>query len=599
MSFVAEPYGTFVEDLLANLTGGVSRLRFRFVDDELPFRLGEHERVRPDSLRVHGIAGGAFAEFVPGRDLDLTDDATLAWREGAPGVPAAGARWPDPGTDVWVGFEHMPGHPPPVLSDRNPGSVVRTLAESFARELAVLSHQLDLVNRAASVSTAEGRDLDGLAALVGLARRGFTQARGEVVFRRATPATGDITIPAGTLVSTAQAPLVTVETTGTVALRRGTFSVAAPVRSLASGPSGVAPVRALTVVHRPIFGVEEALNPEPLAFGGGAEPDEELRGRIARALATSGRSTVDAIRGALASVEGIREQDVLVEEDHLAFPGVVRVTVAAEIDDATAIMASRLLEDHRPAGVRVVHNLPAPAPLDPSVAEDTGGGGDGPLDGIDTEGVFAPLASVVTVTPADAQLSAEQRDRLAADVVAAVHAGVDDVGVGQPLIYNRLVAGVMAVSGVLDAVVEIGPRGGSLRRFNMRPLAPGTRPRLDDGDLTVRLRGDRVVLDLAVVVQRRGLAAGAEATSALAAARADIEHRLVQALLVTPPELSPAMLRGLLPATDDYSVEELSYRVELLDEGLRVARQDVVIPLDPGQMLWLRRVDVTEDTVTA
>ena len=27
MSFAAEPYGTFVEDLLANLTGGVSRVR--------------------------------------------------------------------------------------------------------------------------------------------------------------------------------------------------------------------------------------------------------------------------------------------------------------------------------------------------------------------------------------------------------------------------------------------------------------------------------------------------------------------------------------------------------------------------------------------
>src|SRR3712207_7741200 len=48
-----------------------------------------------------------------------------------------------------------------------------------------------------------------------------------------------------------------------------------PVRALTAGPAGVAPARALTVVHRPIFGVEEALNPEPLAFGGGAERSEE------------------------------------------------------------------------------------------------------------------------------------------------------------------------------------------------------------------------------------------------------------------------------------------------------------------------------------
>ena len=43
MSFVAEPYGTFVEDLLANLTGAQSRVRFTWVDDQLPFRIAEHE----------------------------------------------------------------------------------------------------------------------------------------------------------------------------------------------------------------------------------------------------------------------------------------------------------------------------------------------------------------------------------------------------------------------------------------------------------------------------------------------------------------------------------------------------------------------------
>ena len=207
MSFAAEPYATFVDDLLANLTGGASRVRFRFVDDELPFQLGAHERVRPESLRVIGIAGGAFTEFVVGRDFDFTEDGTLAWRESEPGVPAAGATWPDPGTDVWVGFDRLPGGPAPLLTDRNPGSVVRTLAECFARELAVLCHQLELVYQGAFVDTAGGRDLDQLAALVGLERRGVTNAYGEVVFRRSSPAPADITVVAGTLVSTAQAPL--------------------------------------------------------------------------------------------------------------------------------------------------------------------------------------------------------------------------------------------------------------------------------------------------------------------------------------------------------------------------------------------------------
>ena len=55
----------------------------------------------------------------------------------------------------------------PVLNDRNPGSVTRLLAESFAREFAVLSRQLESVYQAGFLSTATGRDLDQVVALVG------------------------------------------------------------------------------------------------------------------------------------------------------------------------------------------------------------------------------------------------------------------------------------------------------------------------------------------------------------------------------------------------------------------------------------------------
>jgi uncharacterized phage protein gp47/JayE len=601
VSYAAEPYAVFVEDVLANLTGGVSRVRFRFVEEELPFRLGAHERVLPESLRVTGLVGGEFATFVRERDYRYAEDDTIEFLKSEldPRVPAAGAVWPDLGTDVWVGFDRRPGGAAPTLNDRNPGSITRTLAESFAREYAVLSHQLELVYDAAFVATSSGRDLEQLAALVGLERRGATHARGEVLFRRTTPATADIAILAGTLVSTGPtAPVqVTVETTETVTLRRGTVSIAAPVEAQQPGPAGVAAATTLTVIHRPIFGVEDAFNPEPLSFGGGSETDAALRGRITRAMETSGRSTVGALKGALAALDGIDENDVLVEEDHLASPGVVFVTVAAEVDPTTAVLASRALEEARPAGVRVVHNLPAPTVLVPSLSEDTGGGGDGPVAGINLDGVFMPLAAAVTVTPADAQLTTDQRDRLALDVRAATLAAVDSFGVGEPVVYNRIVAAVMSVPGVLDGVVEIGPQGGELKRFNLRAPTAGVRAKLDDADLTVAIRGERVVLDVSVVVDRQGLAASAETESALATIRTDIEQRLVAALLVTPPVLSPGALIGLLPATADYEVTSLSYRLELLDEGVRVARTDVTLPLDPGQVVWIRSVSVTEPVI--
>jgi uncharacterized phage protein gp47/JayE len=512
---------------------------------------------------------------------------------------------PDAGTDVWVGFDRLPGGPAPLLNDRNPGSVLRTLAESFAREFAVLSQQLDLVYDAAFVDTATGRDLDQVAALVGLERRGATHAVGEVVFRRSTPAPAEITIPAGTLVSTAAAPNVTVETTDTVSLRRGTFSAAAPVRAQEPGPDGVAAERRLTIVHRPIFGVEEALNPEPMSFGGGSESDGELRSRVRRALDVGGRATVGAIRGALASLEGIREQDVLVQEDHLTSPGLVNVTVAAEVPMTTAILASRLLEDHRPAGVRIVHNLPAPTTPLPTLAEDTGGGGDGPLgeEILSTPDAFVPMVATLVLTPADLQLSEERRQRLSDEARAALLDAVGEVGPGAPVVYNRLVAAVMAVDGVLDAVLDIGfPPADTtkplvLRRFNLPPVAH-KRARLSTGDLTIEMRGDRVVIDVTATVERGEETMGLERGAAIAAITQDLENRLLEHFRVTRPTLDPAEIKGSLPDTDKYSVETISYHVELVDEGLRVSRPDVVLALDPGQVVWVRSVSVIEQEGT-
>lgn len=603
MSFAAEPYGTFVEDLLANLTGGVSRLPFRYVEEELPFRL-EEPRVRVASVRAHGLVDQEFTEFVRGRDFRTTSEGHVEWAAPGQEFNPPGAVLPDPGTVVWVGFDKLPGDTRPLLNDRNPGSVLRTLAESFAREFAVLSQQLDLVYDAAFVETATGRDLDQVAALVGVSRRGATHARGEVVLRRPTPAPADITVPAGTLVSTARPPQITVETTEAVTLRRGSFSVAAPVRAQQPGPDGVAAERTLTVIHRAIFGIEEVLNPAGLAFRGGAEPDDELRSRVSRALESSGRSTVGAIRGALASLEGIREQDVLVQEDHLTSPGLVRVKVAAAITEETAILASRLLEDHRPAGIRIEHNLPAPTTPIPTTSQDTGGGGDGPPDtpAPALDDVFAPLLARVVVTPADVQLNETQKTRLAEVVEAALVGAIDEIGAGEPVVYNRLVSAVMAVHGVLDAVLEIGvpttPEQKPLRRYNLRP-EQGRRPQLAPGDLSVEIRGDRVVLDVTATVERGVLTAGLETTAALTAIKEDIEQRLVQFFLVAPVKLDPSVLMGALPSNDQYTVEQVRYDIELMDEGLLVHRKDVELTLDSGQIVWVRSVRVSgQETMT-
>ena len=189
---------------------------------------------------------------------------------------------------------------PPRLTDRNPGSVVRTLAESFAREYAVLSRQLELVYQAAFLETAEGRDLDQVVALVGVERRGRTIASGEVVFSRSTPAPGRHLHPRGAHSSPPprcrRSPS---RRPRTARCARGRCRSRSRCPRSSTGPAGVAPAGSLTVIHRPILGVEAATNPQPIAFGGDSETDDALRRRASRALEASGRATPGAIIGAL------------------------------------------------------------------------------------------------------------------------------------------------------------------------------------------------------------------------------------------------------------------------------------------------------------
>ncbi|KYG09190.1 hypothetical protein BE21_19270, partial [Sorangium cellulosum] len=363
MSFAAEPFGLFVDDLVSGLTGGVVREELRFGVDGVELRLDSRDDFVDTTVRITGLADGAYTRFRMGVDFTIDTQGVITFLASAPGVPKAGATWPDRGSRLWVNYEHKPErHPAPRLTDRNPGSVVRTLAESFAREYAVVSRQLEAVYRAGFLATAEGRDLDQVAALVGVERRTRTYARGEVVFSRSTPAPADIFIPSGTRVSSSEVPAITVETIEPATLRAGAISVAAPVQALVAGPGGAAKPASLIVIHRPILGIDSASNPIALSFGGDDETDDALRRRASRALEASGRSTVGALTGALMTIDGIREQDVLIDEDPIAHPGTLKIRIAAQLDDARKRLAAELIRETRPAGVRVEHDLALPTP---------------------------------------------------------------------------------------------------------------------------------------------------------------------------------------------------------------------------------------------
>lgn len=587
MTFRAEPYGVFVDDMVSALTGGITRESFRFLPENEPFRLGHGADVVAATTRIHGLVRDEHHRFVNGTDFDVLD-GTIVWRPSPATIPDEGSRFS-------ASYERVPDpQAPPRLTDRNPGSVLRTLAESFAREYAVLSRQLEQVYDGAFLDTAEGRDLDQLVTLVGLSRRTSLFAIGEVVFSRSTPAPGDITIEAGTLISTSDVPGVTVATAESRTLRTGTLSVSVPIAATVAGAGGITAANTLTVIHRPILGVSRVANPEPTAFRGETETDLALRRRARLALQTAGRSTTGAIVGALATVEGIRDYDVYVVEDHIAFPGVVKVTVAAELDEAHTRQAIERLEAARPAGVRVLHNLVAPPP--PASDPGLGGGAmpGSPPASVGADGVFSPAAVTAAITPTSGSLRSDEREALVHEIENVIEAFVDTRGVGEPIVYNQLVTAIMTVAGVQDVILDVTRFGSidTIGRQNLYPQPPNTRLRLDLDDVT--LRGAPIALDVTVTVERKGLAAASDRATALH----DIEGALQSVIPSVLPQLSNgitvAKLLAAIPATDTYEVESVSYVAEFVDEGLRITKQDLEISPASDQVPWIRTVTATE-----
>lgn len=240
-----------------------------------------------------------------------------------------------------------------VLDDGTAGSVLRTLVEAFGRELAIGYEQLERVYEAGYLDTATGASLDKVVDLLGVQRLQGGWIEGDVVFARATPAPSRIEIPAGTLVSVAQANGVAAlvfETRTSAALEAGQRQVEVAVRSLAPVGESVAP-EGLTVLNRPIAGIDTVSNPKVLQPRREPESDAALRERT-RSTIRGGRSaTTSALERAVLEL-GPSVVEIL---EYPGRPGVVDVVLADEEPPTAAQLDEirRRIEEVRPAGVRV------------------------------------------------------------------------------------------------------------------------------------------------------------------------------------------------------------------------------------------------------
>lgn len=364
MAFEPLAYRQLVDDILTRITGGISRETHVFAEGQSQYELS-HRPVRANGIvSVRGIVEGAKRAF-PASDYRLVDGRFIELT----------GTTPDPGTVFTVNY--YPSDANAQITDRNPGSAARTLTEAFSLEVAELHARLDRVYRSAFVDTAEGRSLDFVVALLGVERIKAGRPYGRVEFARSTPAPADIAVPLGTAVADREGNRYA--TSEAVRMRNGESSVEAPVLA-ASDDTPVLPAGSLTIVPRPVAGIESVFNYEATSRSTEDESDADLRSRAKVALYGAGKATVDALRFAILE-QGVRS--VVVRDMPNGTPGEVDVIVdfgseeAAKREDVL-----EAIEATRPAGIRVYLNPAESIPLSLEVTLTIEPGFTGQMEGI-------------------------------------------------------------------------------------------------------------------------------------------------------------------------------------------------------------------------
>lgn len=329
-----------------------------------------------------------------------------------------------------------------ALTDTTEGSVVRTLVESFARELAVAYEQLATVYRLGYLESADGRALDQLVALVGLTRRRGGYAEGRVLFARHTPAPGDVLVPAGTVVSGRGAPPV--ETLESVVIGAGERVAMATARSLE--PGGEIAAWSLDRLAHPLLGVDTVSNPAGFIVGA-EETDDQLR---ARARFSMRRGQLGTCAGLEAAVRALGVQSVRVSERLPDRPGVVDVVIGdTDLAPQTITEIEEAIDDARPAGVRVHLRVAERVPV------------------------------VVVVKPVLARAAvADDAVRIRAELEARVRAYLEALEPDQAVLLSKLRAGVLDHPDVREIATDRDGRA----EISVTTTRAGV-PRSPDGDL--------------------------------------------------------------------------------------------------------------------
>jgi uncharacterized phage protein gp47/JayE len=321
------------------------------------------------------------------------------------------------------------------------------------------------------IDFATGSSLDYVAALIGFTRKQATKATGTVTFSRSTAATSDILIPAGTRVATPDESVV-FKTSEAVTLLTGNTSVDASIEAEEAGSAGNVAANTITKIVDPVSGIESVTNSNPTSGGSDTESDETFRWRVKTTISGLGKATLDAIKTAVLAVDGvttakIEENDTI--NDNTPGGGLPPKSFRVTIMGGTNNDVAQAIFDSKPAGIRPYGDTSGTA-YDQDGNEYT---------------VYFARPTTVNIY-ADVDITSDGTAISEQDVKDAVKAYINNLEIGEDVIYNKVVAAVMDIQGVVDATVKIDTASPPTGTSNIA-IADTEIAQTDDAKITVTI----------------------------------------------------------------------------------------------------------------
>ncbi len=400
-----------------------------------------------------------------------------------------------------------------VLTDLAPGSVARTMVEATAREFSQMYTQMNAIYDAGFIDTATGASLDQLVALLGITRIDGEAEVAEATLVRDSRISARVIVPEGTQIAAQRIQAedkVIYTVNDDYELREGETTLVVQMQALPDTANGQTNADiALSADDakngtlsqlRPIAGISGLSLVGPSVALGVRESDDGLRKRAKMAIASAGGGTAKALEDALMAIPlvksvQLRDANDLDENGQPAMaPGELEIVLDTPETN---------LQTHKASIVQAIEAHKGP----------------GILARVRTTMVQV-LSGTLIIRVASGALTGAELIKLVDGCNAVLKAEVEGMDIGGTLVWNRVLAGLMAVKNVADVVIaksNLGILGQAAAPLEDISLPAFTRLNLGEGVEAVAIAPEEMaVVTLGLVVSAGRVAPPPSELTALA-----------------------------------------------------------------------------------